>query len=173
MVTIRSKRIKLRSFEKKDIETLVRILNDKGIYKNTLTIPYPYTLKHARNWVNFNLRQKNKKNKLAINFAIEVDGRLVGGIGLSNIVRDHKAEIGYWMGKEYRGQGIATEAIKLITEYALGKLKLKRVYATIFPWNEASKRVVKKNDYEFEGILKKYHKKGNKLIDAHFFAKVK
>jgi RimJ/RimL family protein N-acetyltransferase len=173
MIIIRSKKIILRPFKKGDLESLTKILNDKEIYKNTLAIPYPYRIKHAKDWINFNLKQNRKKNKTAINFVIELRGELIGGIGLSNIVDNHKTEIGYWVGKDYRGQGVATEAIRLITDYAFHKLKLKRVYATIFPWNEASKRVVKNNNYKFEGILKKYHKKYNKFIDACFFSKIK
>jgi RimJ/RimL family protein N-acetyltransferase len=114
-----------------------------------------------------------KKNKAVDTFAIERDGKLIGAIGLSGIIKNHKAELGYWLGKEYRGRGIITEAVGLVTKYAFDKLKLKRVSANVFSWNEASKKVLKKNSYKFEGVLKKYYEKGGKSIDVHLFAKIK
>ncbi|MBU0546921.1 GNAT family N-acetyltransferase, partial [Patescibacteria group bacterium] len=161
MVIIRSKNFILRPFKKGDESSLVKNINDKTITRNTLRIPYPYRLKDAHSWINLNSKFNKKKNKKEINFAIDMSGMVVGSVGLSKI-EDHKAEIGYWLGKKYRRQGIMTEAVKLVTKYSFDELKLKRVYAFIFIRNKISEGVVKKNGFKYEGKLKKNFKKGNK-----------
>lgn len=147
-------------------------INDPIIARNTINIPYPYKLKDAQSWINHNLKLDKKKKKNEINFAIDINGEVVGGIGLTNI-EDHKAEIGYWLNKNYRGQGIMTKVVKLMTKYGFKKLGLKRIYAFVFPFNKASIAVLKKAGYKYEGKLRKHIKKGDKLIDSLLFAKVK
>jgi RimJ/RimL family protein N-acetyltransferase len=172
MAIIESKRFILRPFKKGDEKLLMQNINNRTIARNTLRIPYPYKLKDARWWINHNLKLDKKKKKHEINFAIEVDGKVVGGIGLDKIWQ-HCAEIGYWLGKKYWGQGIMTKAVKLVTQHGFNKLKLRRIYAFVFPWNKASVAVLKKNGYKFEGKLRKHVRKGNKFLDDYLFAKVK
>jgi len=107
-----------------------------------------------------------------INFVIDIDGRVVGSIGFSNI-EGHKAEIGAWLAEKYWNRGIMTEAARLATKFGFEKLKLKRIYAYTFSFNKASMKVLKKNGYKFEGILRKNIKKDNKFFDDYLFAKVK
>ncbi len=135
MVVIRAKRFILRPFRKGDEKSLMENISNKIIAKNTLRIPYPYKLKDARWWINHNLKLDKKKQKHEINFAIEIDDEAVGGIGLDRIWQ-HCAEIGYWLGEKYWGQGIMTTAIRLVTEYGFKKLGLRRIYAFVFLWNK-------------------------------------
>lgn len=162
----------MRPFKRGDGASLIKNINDRTIARNTLRIPYPYRLKDARWWINHNLKLNRQKKKTSINFAIEMDGEVIGGIGLDRIY-GHSAEIGYWLGRKYRGQGIMTEAVKLVTKYAFKKLGLNRVYAFAFLWNRASAFVLKKNGFKYEGKLKKHAKKGDKFLDDLLFAKVK
>jgi len=172
MIIIKSKKFILRPFKKGDEASLQKHINNKIIARNTLRIPYPYKLKDARWWINRNLKLDKKKEKREINFAIEIDGDVVGGIGLDKIY-GHCAEIGYWLGEKYWGRGIITEATKLVTKYGFDKLKLRRIYAFAFTWNKASAGVLENNGFKYEGKLRKHIKKGNKFFDDLLFAKVK
>ena len=172
MVTIRSRKFILRPFRRGDEASLRENISNKKIYRNTLVIPYPYTLKDAQEWIRNNLKEAKNKNLRMVNFVIDIDGEVAGSIGFSKI-EGYKAEIGYWLGERYWGQGIMTEAIRLMTKFGFGKLKLKRIYAPVFSFNKASMQVLKNNNYKFEGILRKEHKKDNKFLDAYLFAKVK
>lgn len=173
MPIIKSKKFILRPHRKSDEKAVVKCVNDKTIAKNTLTIPYPYALKDAKKWVEKVLIDNKKKNKENIRFVIDIDGQLVGSIGLNHIQKEHKAEIGYWLGRKFWGQGIMTEAIKLVTDYAFYKLKLRRVYGHVFLFNNPSKRVLEKAGYKLEGIVRKEAKKGGKYLDVYLLAKVK
>ena len=172
MLIIHSKKFILRPFKKGDESSLIENINNKKIAKNTENIPYPYKLKDARFWIKHNLKLNRKKKKLEINFAIDINGMVVGGVGFRKI-EGHKAEIGYWLGEKYWGQGIMTTAVKLVTKYAFQELRLKRVHAHVFPFNKGSVRVLEKAGYQYEGRLRKNSLKDNKLIDSLIFAKVK
>ena len=172
MPTIRSKQFTLRPFRRGDEESLIKNINNKKVARNTLRIPYPYKKKNARFWISHNLKLQKKKKKTGINFAIDINGKVIGSIGLDKI-EVHKAEMGYWLGEKYWGQGIMTSAVKLVTKYGFTKLGLRRIYADVFPFNKASARILEKAGYKYEGRLRKDVLKDNKPKDHLLFAKVK
>jgi len=172
MVTIKSKRFILRPYRKSDEKSLQKNINDKDVYKYTDRIPYPYRLVDAKNWIRKCINSSRKKKRTEFNFAIDINGQVVGGIGFDSI-KGHKAEIGYWLGKKYWNQGIMREAIKLVTNFGFRKLKLKRITAHVFQKNKVSAHILEKNNYKLEGILRKNHLKDGKLYDELLYAKVK
>jgi len=129
--------------------------------------PYPYTVRDARNWLDVVVDQR-----LETNFAIDVGGEVVGGIGFTpqDDVARRSAEIGYWLGEQFWGRGIATEALVAVTEYAFATFDLCRLYAHVFDWNGASARVLEKAGYVFEGRLKKSVTKDGQTIDQLMYA---
>ncbi|MCX6761209.1 MAG: GNAT family protein [Candidatus Nealsonbacteria bacterium] len=173
MTIIKSKKFILRPFKKGDHTSLVRNINNKKISRNTLSIPYPYKMSNARSWINYNIKLDKKKKKEEMNFVIDIAGDVAGSIGLREIKAGHMAEMSYWVGEKYRGQGIMTAVLKEITKYGFNELKLRRMEIGIFHFNEASKRVAEKAGYQCEGRMRKYVLKNKKFIDALLFAKVR
>jgi [ribosomal protein S5]-alanine N-acetyltransferase len=85
---------------------------------------------------------------------------LVGSIGLKNIdLINKKASLGYWIGEEYWGKGIATESVRLIINHALSSpdLELREVIAYVFPENKASIRVLEKSGMKKKVEVNEYH----------------
>ncbi len=171
-MVIKTGKFILRPYRKGDEKSLAKNINDKKIYRSTLRIPYPYTLKDAKEWVRKNLKEGRKKKPAEMNFVIDINGEVAGGIGLSEI-KGHQAEVGYWIASKYRNKGITTLALKKVTKFGFKKIKLRRIYACVFLFNKPSMKVLKKNGYKLEGILRKEIKKGNKLLDNYLFAKIK
>ncbi len=162
----------LRHFRKGDEPSLAANINGKDIERYTLHIPYPYTLENARQWVSLNIKNDRDKAAAMRNFVIDLDGQVIGSVGLSGI-RGHLAEIGYWLGKDYWGCGITTAAVKMATEYAFKELGLRRVYARVIPANKASSSVLKKSGYKYEGLMRKQGMKRGKPVDLQLFAKTR
>jgi len=167
--TIKTRYFTLRPLRQSDAQSIAKHINDKTIFRNTLAIPYPYTLRDALDWLKRVKNHSRRKNPTWISFGIEIDGEVCGDISLMKI-HGHKAEIGYWLGREHWGKGIMTKAVIEITRYGFDRLGFRRIYANIFPHNKASMRVVEKAGYKFEGIQKKAVKKGDRLIDEYLFA---
>jgi len=171
--TIKTKNFILRPFRKNDAFQVAEQASDKEVYKNTLVLPYPYHVSDAKKWLGKVLKERQKKYPKSLPFAIVIDDKVAGSISLEQIKHGHKAETGYWLGKDFRGRKIMTQAVKEICKFGFNDLELKRITAKVFLFNPTSKRVLEKNNFKLEGILKKESKKGNRYIDTYLFAKIK
>lgn len=106
--------------------------NSREIIKNVLEIPETYAV------------------------CLKADNKAIGSIGLligekSNIkIADNEAEIGYWIGVPFWGQGLIPEAVKVLMEYAFEELKMKKLWCGYFDGNEKSKRVQEKCGFQYQ-----------------------
>jgi ribosomal-protein-alanine N-acetyltransferase len=108
----------------------------------------------------------NIVNNEAISWAITLKGddRLVGCISLWRIVKEHyRAEIGYVLHPGHQQKGIMHEAIQAVLNYGFSELKLHSVEANINPVNEASRRLLEKNNF-----VKEAHFKENYYFNGSF-----
>lgn len=161
----------VRSWEWRDRDAIVRHANNRKVSINLRDrFPYPYTTRDARNWLDHVVDQKP-----VTNFAIDIAGEAVGGIGFTpqSDVEWRSAEIGYWLGEQFWGRGIVTEALVVVTDYAFANFDLCRLYAHVFAWNPASARVLEKAGYVFEGRLQKSVTKNGQTIDQLMYAKIR
>jgi RimJ/RimL family protein N-acetyltransferase len=171
MTRIKLKTCILRSWEWRDREPLVRHANNRNVSINLRDrFPHPYTDRDARNWLDAVVGLEPETN-----FAIDVAGEAVGGIGytMQYDVDRRSAEIGYWIGEEFWGRGIATEALIAVTDHAFANHDLCRVFAHVFDWNPASARVLEKAGYAFEGRMRKSVTKEGQTIDQLMYAKIR
>ena len=161
----------LRPWRHGDEIALAKHANNRKIWKNVRDhFPSPYTLPDAERWI-FHAAT----NLHDTVFAIVVNGNAVGSIGLiaKEDVYRKSMEIGYWLGEEFWGKGIMSEAIGAITEYGFLKFDVVRIYADVFEWNTASARVLEKNGFVCEARLKKAIIKDGKIGDVLMYAKTK
>ncbi len=159
---------KVRSWHPNDVESIVRHANNRKIWLNLRDrFPHPYTKDDAQNWIQSALSMRPETN-----FAIEVKGKAVGGIGfeLKTDVERYSAEVGYWLGEEFWGQGICTSALKATTPYAHEAYHLIRIFAVPFIENLASIRVLEKADYRREGIMRRSAYKDGRFLDEVLYA---
>jgi ribosomal-protein-alanine N-acetyltransferase len=79
-------------------------------------------------------------------FVIEVDGRFVGQVTVSNIVRGSAqfASVGYWIDQAHAGRGIVPRAVAMTIDHCFGEVGLHRIEVAIRPENASSLRVVEK-----------------------------
>ena len=169
---LKGRNFRLRPFRQSDCAFLVACLNDKAIHRYTLNIPYPYSLKDAKEWIGRQLPASDRQTDQLV-WAIEVNSQVAGAIDLRGIALNHKARFGYWLAKEHWGQGIMTEAVGLVSQYASNKLRLRRLDAQVIVGNLASRRVLEKNGFKLEGLMRKQARKNGRLLDAWLLARVK
>lgn len=78
-----------------------------------------------------------------------------GSVGLLRVVQRHKrAMMGFWMAPEYRGKGMASEAVRLLAEWAFATLALERIEIFTEPQNLASQHVAEQAGFVREGLLR-------------------
>ena len=115
---LRTLRLLLRSFEPGDIPTIVRLAGAREIAATTINIPHPYTEEDAQNFLAH--ADEDFRAGRSVTFAVTAlpAGDLCGAVGLAIVPAHERAELGYWIGVPYWGQGFATEAA---SSHASGK----------------------------------------------------
>ena len=90
-------------------------------------------------------------------WAITIDGRLIGSIGLHEDIRRtdiNSMELGYSLSEEYWHKGIMTEAAAAVIEYGFESMKLDLIAITAHPDNKRSLRVIEKCGFIYEGRIR-------------------
>ena len=138
----------LRSWTEDDVPAIVEGCNDPLIAHWIPTIPHPYTDEDAIAFIRGEVRSDHEA------MAVELYGRVVGGIGLGLNAHGYRGSIGYWIAERARGQGICTRALRLLARHALEDLQLQSIQLVTDPDNLASQRVAEKVGFQREGVLR-------------------
>ena len=153
-----TERLILRHPILKDAADIVQNANDLAVSRYTARVPFPYHIKHAINFIKYCRSQERQKPIKNLEFVIEHRAQKKA-IGFAGFVRiDHytgKADIGYWLGRNYWRQGLGTEATNALIKYAFTKLKLQRLEAAICKENLASQALVRKLEFRKEGVRRR------------------
>jgi ribosomal-protein-alanine N-acetyltransferase len=158
----------LREWQTGDAASLQKNADNRNVSDFLLDrFPSPYTMDDAVTFINSKINQQS-----IINFPILIEGEVAGviGIDLRQDVYRKTPLLGYWLSEQYRGRGIVTEAVKLISEYAFTHLDVICIQACVLSKNPASMRVLEKAGYEKQGILKQSVIKNNQVWDEHIYA---
>jgi len=161
----------LREWKLDDVESLQKHADNPNVYSFLMDrFPHPYTMKAAIDWLAPMLHQSP-----IVNFAIDVEGKAVGVIGLELRVDVYRKAplLGYWISETLWGRGIMPQAVKLITAYAFTHLDAVRVQAGVLSNNPRSMRVLEKAGFIKEGVLKNNIIKNEVILDEYIYAAYK
>ena len=169
-IRLETDRLVLRPWRTGDEEALVRHANNRRVWINLRDLfPHPYTLDDARDFITLN----TVKPPPPMNLAIEHGGEPIGSIGLHPLadVSRFTAEIGYWIGEELWGRGLAAEALRRFTDYAFEQFPFERLEGWIFATNPSSGKVLEKAGYEYEATLRRSAFKDGQFLDCHVYVR--
>lgn len=155
-----------------DKESIFKNINNKNVL-NKIPFEFPYTDENYQKYIEI-FEEEKINDDADINFVIDVDGKAVGSISLmrnKKPSKKHFAEIGYWLGEDYWGKGIMSEATKLLCDFAFNDLKLVKLKIQALEDNIGSRRVAEKNGFELEYIKKKEAFKDGKYKDMVCYGK--
>lgn len=173
MTIIKTKDFILRPIKVDDAKMYLESHLNKEAKKGFMSTPK--NLVEAKKEIKERLEDEKKGTQETL--AIEVDGEYAGFVNIHGLTKNdrykHAAIIGYCTHPKYRGKGITTKAVKLVTDYAFKKYHLKRISGMCRTFNKASARVLEKAGYKLEGILKKNKFKDGKYLDDMLWAKVR
>ncbi len=163
----------LRKWKKSDADSVGFYANNKKIADKLRDVfTHPYSKADAEYYIDLCLSTNEDKDLF---FAIDVDGKAVGSIGVfkKEDVYRKSAEIGYWLGEEYWGNGIISDAVKQVCEIAFEKLDVVRIFAEPYAHNAGSRRVLEKAGFKLEGTLAKSVFKNDEYFDSCIYALLK
>lgn len=162
--------LSLRPWRLSDAQALAGILNDPAVQANLRDgLPYPYTEADGREFIAAMLAADPDKT---FAFAIVQGETLVGGIGVFRQENVHyrTAEMGYYLGRAFWGQGIAPWAVQEAARRVFAATDLLRIFAQPFASNLASCRVLEKAGFQLEGVLRQHVEKNGQVLDAKLYA---
>ena len=162
--TLQTERLTLRPFTMDDVPALFEICNDADVASTTLTLPYPYALSDAEQWIPKHAAEFASDTAMTLAISLRETGTIVGDVALRLCPEHERAEMGYLMGKAYWNRGYCTEAVLGVLRYGFAELKLNRIFADHFARNPASGRVMQKAGMRCEGTLRQHLRK----LDGRF-----
>lgn len=137
----------LREYRAGDVPRIVEACADERTSYWLSQMPVPYTEQHAREWLEEirELRATGTGSAWAV--ADPDDDRMLGVVTVFDVRPEGSAEVGYWLHPDARGQGLATEATRLLVRHCFvdeadGGLGLRRLQAAVADGNRASARVL-------------------------------
>jgi RimJ/RimL family protein N-acetyltransferase len=135
-------------------------------------LPYPYTKKDAKEYITSVLLADKSKT---FAFAITLEDKVIGSIGIFRCDNIHfrTAEMGYYIGEPYWGNGYATSAVRQACKYVFENSDIIRIFAEPFAHNIGSCRVLEKADFQCEGTLHCNAVKNGMILDMKMYALIK
>ena len=162
----------LRTWRMTDAAALSWYANDPEVAMNLRdTFPNPYGLEDAKAYI----QKCREKEGEQLCRAIIVNGEAAGSIVVipGTDVDRRRAEIGYWLAKPYWGKGLMTDVVGQICREAFAQFDIVRIGAEVYSRNLASRRVLEKNGFTLEGILRKSIFKNGKLLNSRLYGLLK
>lgn len=170
--TIKTEKLLLRQIVDSDINNIFKGLSHPDIIKY-YGVNFQ-TLEATKEQMTF--YADLERNETGIWWAVcSIDNKIFYGAGgLNSLSKEHKkAEIGFWLLKEFWGQGIMTEVMPIICNYGFEKLGLHRIEGLVESDNLNCINAMKKLDFHYEGTMRDCEIKNGKFISLDIYAKLK
>jgi RimJ/RimL family protein N-acetyltransferase len=137
-------RLILRRLEPEDFPALVRHADNQKVTERIANMPYPYREPDAAFRLGYVMKGFKERKRFAFAIVLRAGAELIGEISI-NREDDDNAQLAYWLGEPFWGQGLMTEAVAAVLAFGFEQLPVRYIYASCHPDNPASARVLEKN----------------------------
>jgi ribosomal-protein-alanine N-acetyltransferase len=169
LTPLQTERMTLRPYALSDIPALMPLIGAREVAATTLRIPHPYSESDARGFIAITQEDHSTGNDLHLGIFLRESAQLCGGVGLRIDPGHHHAELGYWIGVPYWGNGYATEAAAAVVKHGFEVIGLHRIFACHFADNAASAGVLKKIGMRHEGRQRAHILKWGEFLDLEMY----
>ncbi|MFP7484370.1 GNAT family protein [Priestia filamentosa] len=170
---IETNRLLLREIVKDDANDILKYLSDEEVMKYYGLAPFK-TINEALNEISWYQSILNEQTGIRWGITLKGKDEVIGSCGFLNRVPEHyRTEIGYELSRDYWGHGIASEALEAVIRYGFKYLRLQRVEALVEPPNIPSQKLIEKNGFIREGLLRKYEFTCGKFDDLYMYSLLK
>ncbi|MGG0715969.1 GNAT family N-acetyltransferase [Robertmurraya massiliosenegalensis] len=163
---IETNRLILRKLRKEDASRLYIYLSKEEVVQYYDIEKFP-SVQEAEELIESLLFRYQSRNQIRWGITLKGKNEIIGTCGFHALEEEHlKGEIGFDLDPIYWKKGFMTEAVSGLVEYGFGEMKLNRIEALYSPLNYASKRVLEKNGFIKEGLLRNRFYSKDKYMDA-------
>lgn len=170
-IVIETRRLRLCPLELSDSQHIQKAAGDRQIADTMISIPHPYPAGESGRYIA--RQQAEREAGRAVTFTIghKKDRRFFGLVEVRDIDREHsQAELSFWMTVDAWDRGYMTEVVRAVVQYGFEGLGLNRLYAHHMLRNPASGRVLEKNGFKQEGLLRQRVQKWGQFEDVALWA---
>jgi RimJ/RimL family protein N-acetyltransferase len=164
-------RLRLRPLELSDTSAIQKAAAGREIADTMISLPHPYPAGEAERYV-FRQQVEREAGRSAT-FTIErkAGGWFCGLVEVRDIDREHsQGELSFWLTVENWERGYMSEVVRAVVRYGFESLGLNRLYAYHMVRNPASGRVLEKNGFQKEGLLRQRVRKWGQFEDVALWA---
>lgn len=148
--SIKNDRFVLNIIQNDDVENVFETMNDKTTADSVSFLSWPMTREQSLKWVQTSISGVKNQNEFL--FIAKEGKKNLGCVGI-HLKDKNSAEIGYWISKNYRGKGYATDIANAAKSFAFKDLKINKLFATAELENTASFRILEKLGFSYAGDL--------------------
>lgn len=164
-------RLILRPLTSADVASIQRFASVREVADAMISIPHPYPEGEAERYVAKRIAEFEEGLSRAFAIERKADQAFCGVIEIRDIEKEHaQAELSFWLAVEAWGQGYMSEALKPMLEVGFKDLDLNRLYAYHMVRNPGSGKVLQKNGFTQEGILRQRIRKLGVFEDVKLWA---
>jgi [ribosomal protein S5]-alanine N-acetyltransferase len=169
--TLETERLLLRSYVPADALRLEQLAGAREVADTTVNIPHPYPAGAGAEWIASRADAWDQREHLTLAICLRTAPQeTLGTISLRLTEAQRQAELGYWLGVPYWGQGYATEAGRALIAFGFAELGLHRIQARHFQRNQASGRVMQKLGMRMEGVHRAAFLRAGRFEDIAMYA---
>ncbi len=164
--TIETERLTLRVIAPGDEDAICAVTSDQEVSDNTSTLPFPYERSDAEAFIERVRQGIESGTEFCFGVRLRETGTLIGTMGVVLTTEHERGDIGYLFGREYWGQGYASEACAAVVAYAFGAFDIHKLTAAWYGDNPASGRVLEKCGFVREGMQREHYIRGGRRRDS-------
>ena len=164
-------RLQLRPLELSDKLDIQRTACIREVADTMISLPHPYPVGEAERYIS--RKQNEREAGTSVTFIIEKKAgkEFCGLIEVRDIEPEHsQGELSFWLAHKVWGNGYMSEAVQVIVQYGFEVLNLNRLYAYHMLRNSATGRVLEKNGFKQEGLLRQRVQKWGQYEDVALLA---
>lgn len=166
--------IKLRPYIESDAEEIFVAIkeNYEHLHPFLHWVVPEYSIEMTKEFIQQS--QKAAEEKKNQGFGIFYQDKLIGAIGFNKFDwKCHKTEIGYWLAKDFEGQGIITKSCKLLINYAFDELEINRIEIRCADVNVRSRAIPERLGFKLEGVLRQALCRHSQIYDDTIYGLLK
>ena len=164
-------RLRLRPLELSDASAIQKAAGAREIADTIISLPHPYPAGEAERFIIRQQSEREAGRSVTISIEQKPEGWFCGLIELRDIDCEHlQAELSFWLAVDAWGQGYMSEVIHAVVRYGFASLGLNRLYAHHMLRNPACGRVLEKNGFKLEGLLRQRVRKWGQFEDVSLWA---
>jgi RimJ/RimL family protein N-acetyltransferase len=164
--------IELRPLVRSDAAAIAAACADRLIARFIPLIPVPYTVADAEAFLARNADGVRPGDELNLGISTAGGPELLGMIGLGAAGEDGAFETGYWVAPAHRNRGVATQALVLLSRWAIDELGVPRLQLQTMVENTASQRVAERAGFTREAVLRRYMDDRGTRRDSVMYSRV-